>query len=128
MSLVRSSGVGRLGRRGRAGRASPRHSPARGAPDPAPRSGAALDGFNEAKRRPGRLQAERVRFVDVAARYLVAYKVKRDGTPRPWSSLAKERTILNPLASVGRSPAQVTAPVDVRRHSCTGMDCNTNCN
>jgi len=31
----------------------------------------------------------------VAARYLVAYKVKRDGTPRPWSSLAKERTILN---------------------------------
>jgi integrase len=56
---------------------------------------ALLDDFNEAKRRPGRLQAERVRFVDVAARYLVAYKVKRDGTARPWSSLAKERTILN---------------------------------
>src|SRR5260370_30343280 len=56
---------------------------------------ALLDDFNDALRRPGRLQAERVRFVDVAARYLVAYKVKRDGTPRPWSSLAKERTILN---------------------------------
>jgi integrase len=51
--------------------------------------------FNEGKRRPGRLQAERVRFVDVAARYLVAYRVKRDGTPRPKSSLAKERTCLN---------------------------------
>ena len=38
--------------------------------------------FNEAKRRPGRLQAEQVRFVDVAARYLVAYKTKRDGAPR----------------------------------------------
>jgi integrase len=36
-----------------------------------------------------------VRFADVAARYLVAYKVKRDGTPRPKSSLAKERTCLN---------------------------------
>ena len=33
--------------------------------------------------------------MDVAARYLVAYKVKRDGTPRPKSSLAKERTCLN---------------------------------
>ena len=54
-----------------------------------------LEEFNDAKRRPGRLQAERVRFVDVAARYLVAYKVKRDGTPRPKSSLAKERTFLN---------------------------------
>jgi integrase len=54
-----------------------------------------LDDFNEAKRRPGRLQAERVRFVDAAARYLGAYKVKRDGMPRPWSSLAKERTVLN---------------------------------
>src|ERR1035438_9978893 len=31
-----------------------------------------LEEFNEAKRRPGRLQAERVRFVDVATRYLVA--------------------------------------------------------
>jgi len=31
----------------------------------------------------------------VAARYLVAYRVKRDGTPRPKSSLAKERTCLN---------------------------------
>ncbi len=54
-----------------------------------------LEEFNEAKRRPGRLQAERVRFVDVAARYLVAYKTKRDGTPRPKSSLAKERSCLN---------------------------------
>jgi integrase len=56
---------------------------------------ALLEEFTEAKRRPGRLQAERVCFVDVAARYLVAYKVKRDGTPRPKSSLAKERTFLN---------------------------------
>ena len=31
----------------------------------------------------------------MAARYLVAYKIKRDGTPRPKSSLAKERTCLN---------------------------------
>lgn len=54
-----------------------------------------LDEFNSAKRRPGRLQAERVKFVDVAARYLVAYKTKRDGTPRPKSSLAKERSCLN---------------------------------
>lgn len=54
-----------------------------------------LEQFNDAKRRPGRLQAERVRFADVAARYLVAYKVKRDGTPRPKSSLVKERTCLN---------------------------------
>ena len=45
-----------------------------------------LEEFNEAKRRPGRLQAERVRFTDVAARYLVAYKTKRDGSPRPKSS------------------------------------------
>ena len=37
----------------------------------------------------------RVRFVDAAARYLVAYKTRRDGTPRPKSSLAKERTVLN---------------------------------
>jgi hypothetical protein len=51
--------------------------------------------FNEAKRRPGRLDAERVCFVDVAARYLVAYKTRRDGTPRPKSSLAKDRTVLN---------------------------------
>jgi hypothetical protein len=56
---------------------------------------AVLEEFSQAKRKPGRLQAERVRFVDVAARYLVAYKVKRDGTPRPKSSLAKERTFLN---------------------------------
>ncbi len=56
---------------------------------------AMLDRFHEAKRRPGRLHAERVRFVDVAARYLVAYKTKRDGTPRPRSSLANERTYLN---------------------------------
>jgi integrase len=54
-----------------------------------------LDEFNEAKRRPGRLQAEHARFTDVAARYLVAYKIKRDGSPRPKSSLAKERTCLN---------------------------------
>jgi integrase len=54
-----------------------------------------LGQFNTAKRRPGRLQAERVRFVDVAARYLVAYKTKRDGSPRPRSSLAKERSCLN---------------------------------
>ena len=32
-----------------------------------------LEEFNEAKRRPGHLQAERVRFTEVAARYLVAY-------------------------------------------------------
>ncbi len=54
-----------------------------------------LDEFNEAKRKPGRLQADRVRFTDVAARYLVAYKTKRDGTARPKSSLAKERSCLN---------------------------------
>jgi integrase len=54
-----------------------------------------LADFNEAKRRPRRFQAEHVLFVDVAARYLVAYKTKRDGTPRPRSSLAKERTCLN---------------------------------
>jgi hypothetical protein len=51
--------------------------------------------FNDAIRRPRRLQAEQARFADVAARYLVAYRVKRDGTPRPKSSLAKERTCLN---------------------------------
>ena len=51
--------------------------------------------FNQAKRRPGRLQAEQARFADVAARYLMAYRIKRDGTPRPKSSLAKERTCLN---------------------------------
>ena len=42
---------------------------------------ALLGEFNEAKRRPGRLKAERVRFIDVAARYIVAYKIKRDSTP-----------------------------------------------
>jgi integrase len=31
----------------------------------------------------------------VAARYLLAYRIKRDGTSRPKSSLAKERTCLN---------------------------------
>lgn len=31
----------------------------------------------------------------MAARYLGAYRVKRDGSPRPKSSLAKERTCLN---------------------------------
>ena len=51
--------------------------------------------FNEARRRPGRLTAEKVRVTEVAARYLVAYKTKRDGTPRPKSSLAKERHCLN---------------------------------
>lgn len=51
--------------------------------------------FNVAKRRPGRTQAEHIRFADAAARYLVAYRYKRDGTPRPKSSLAKERTCLN---------------------------------
>lgn len=56
---------------------------------------AVLTEFNEAKRRPGRLDAERVRFVDVAARYLVTYKIRRHGSPRPKSSLAKERTVLN---------------------------------
>ena len=56
---------------------------------------AVLAEFKDGKRRPGRLQAERIKFVDVAARYLVAYKTKRDGTPRPKSSLAKERTCLN---------------------------------
>jgi len=54
-----------------------------------------LADFNEAKRRPGRLQAEHTRFAEVAARYLIVYRVKRDGTPRPKSSLAKERTCLN---------------------------------
>jgi hypothetical protein len=54
-----------------------------------------LADFNEAKRRPGRLQAEHTRFAEVAARYLIAYRIKRDGTPRPKSSLAKERTCLN---------------------------------
>jgi integrase len=51
--------------------------------------------FSDAKRRPGRLQAERVKLTDVAARYLVAYKIRRDGTARPKSSLAKERSCLN---------------------------------
>jgi integrase len=51
--------------------------------------------FNEAKQRPGRLRPEQARFADVAARYLLAYRVKRDGSPRPKSSLAKERTCLN---------------------------------
>jgi len=54
-----------------------------------------LADFNSAKRRPGRMQAEHIRFTDVAARYLVAYRYKRDGTQRPKSSLAKERTCLN---------------------------------
>ncbi|HVQ96074.1 MAG TPA: site-specific integrase [Mycobacteriales bacterium] len=55
-----------------------------------------LAGRTETKQsRPGRLQADRVKFSAVAARYLAAYKVRRDGTPRPKSSLAKERTMLN---------------------------------
>src|ERR1022692_585102 len=53
------------------------------------------DEFTEGKRRSGRPLAELVRFVDVAARYLVAYRVKRDGTPGPKSSLATERACLN---------------------------------
>ena len=51
--------------------------------------------FDQAKRKPGRLVAERVKVVNVAARYLVAYKTKPDGTPRPKSSLSKERFCLN---------------------------------
>jgi integrase len=52
--------------------------------------------YSEAQRtRPGRLHAQRIRFVDVAARYLIAYKTKRDGLPRPKSSVAKERSVLN---------------------------------
>jgi integrase len=54
-----------------------------------------LADFNAAKRRPGRMQGEHIRFADAAARYLVAYRYKRDGSPRPKSSLAKERTCLN---------------------------------
>ena len=54
-----------------------------------------LEEFTEAKRRPGRLTAERVRFADLAARHLVAYKTKRDGSPRPRPSLAEERACLN---------------------------------
>jgi len=54
-----------------------------------------LEEFHEARLRPGRVQAEHLRFADVAARYLIAYRVKRDGTARPKSSLAKERTCLN---------------------------------
>jgi len=56
---------------------------------------AVLAEFNDAKRKPGRLTAERLKVTDVAARYVVAYKTKRDGTPRPKSSLAKERSCLN---------------------------------
>jgi integrase len=56
---------------------------------------ALLESLNDMQRRPARLLAKRVRFVDVAARYLVAYRAKRDGTSRPKSSLAKERTFLN---------------------------------
>jgi integrase len=54
-----------------------------------------LDKYSEAKRRPGRLKAEQVRVSEVAARYLVAYRLKRDGSARSKSSLAKERTCLN---------------------------------
>lgn len=57
---------------------------------------ALLTEYKETQRtRPGRLQAQRIRFVDVAARYVVAYKTKRDGSPRPKSSVAKERNVLN---------------------------------
>jgi integrase len=57
---------------------------------------ALLAEYTEAKRtRTSRLQAQRIRFIDVSARYLVAYKTKRDGTPRPKSSVAKERNVLN---------------------------------
>ena len=51
-----------------------------------------IEEFSGAKRRPDRMMAERMRFVDVAERSLIAYKLKRDGTPGPKSSLAKERT------------------------------------
>ncbi|NLT56604.1 MAG: site-specific integrase [Actinomycetales bacterium] len=55
-----------------------------------------MEEYAETKnRRPGQLRPQRVRFVDVSARYLVAYKVKRDGSPRPRSSVAKERNVLN---------------------------------
>jgi integrase len=45
--------------------------------------------------RPGQMKAHPIRVTDAAAQYLVAYKVRRDGTTRPKSSLAKERTCLN---------------------------------
>src|SRR6201996_1043091 len=51
--------------------------------------------LHAAKLQPGRIRAERLKVVDAAARYLVAYKTKRDGTPRTKSSLAKERSCLN---------------------------------
>jgi integrase len=57
---------------------------------------ALLKDFTESQRsKPGKIQAERIRFVDVAAKYVVAYKTKRDGKPRPKSSVAKERNVLN---------------------------------
>jgi len=62
--------------------------------------------YTETKQtRPGRLHAQRVRVAEVAARYLVAYRTKRDGTPRPKSSLAKERNVLNAylLPSLGNA-------------------------
>src|SRR5215510_6118602 len=56
---------------------------------------ALLDQFSEAKRRPGWLGAERARFVDVAARHLVADKTSRDGSPGPhrrWRRSARSLT------------------------------------
>ncbi|MBT0771257.1 site-specific integrase [Kineosporia sp. J2-2] len=66
---------------------------------------AVLAEFSTAKSRPGPIQAEKIRFADVAARYVVAYKTKRDGTPRPKSSVAKERNVLNAylLPTLGRA-------------------------
>jgi integrase len=49
----------------------------------------------EKAKQPGRVRDERLKVVDAAARYLVAYKTKRDGSSRPKSSLAKERSCLN---------------------------------
>ena len=68
---------------------------------------AVLAEFKDAKRRPGRIQAERIKFVDVAARYLVAYKTKRDGTRglnRRWrkSGPVLTFTSFRPSATCGR--------------------------
>jgi hypothetical protein len=61
--------------------------------------------FNEAKRRPGRLQAERIRFTEAAARYLVAYKTKRDGTPRMLLSRAVVTRLVTQIGT--RSSRQI---------------------
>jgi hypothetical protein len=54
-----------------------------------------LEELTETKKRAGQTKAEQIRVSAAAARYLVAYKTRRDGKPRPKSSLAKERTFLN---------------------------------